>query len=94
MFVVFLLSPLREEMYPWYAQWFLVFLPFLSHKKLIVYLSLILSFSLLLRYVPFMYLGTYFGPTPLLRILLAGLPLIVGLFVWFFNKKKIEQFFL
>jgi len=86
MFTVFLLSPLREEMYPWYALWFLPFV-FLSRQKgLIIILTIAFSFSLLLRYIPFMLLGTYFGPTPLLKIIFTiSFPFLV--FVDFFFKK-------
>lgn len=67
MFVIFLLSSLREEIYPWYAIWFLIF-AFLNPKnKLILYVSLAFSFSLLFRYVPYMYFGTHFGNTPLIK---------------------------
>lgn len=88
MLLIFLLSPLREEMYPWYAIWFLPFVFLMvaknpwarSVQRIIVYLSIALSFGLLLRYIPFMLLGTYFGMTPLLRIILAAVPVtIVGL---------------
>jgi hypothetical protein len=66
MLVIFLLSPIREEIYPWYATWFLVFLPFIQNR-LIRYVYLSFSFGLLFRYVPFMLLGTYFGPTPFIK---------------------------
>jgi len=76
MLAVFLLSPLREEIYPWYSIWFLVFLPFINGRKItLFYLSL--TFGLMLRYIPFMYLGTYFGPAPLLKIILTFLPALM-----------------
>jgi hypothetical protein len=79
MLAIFFLSPLREEMYPWYAIWFLPFAALIYERKNIVHLSIAFSFGLMLRYVPFMYSGTHFGMTPYLRVILASLPvLIVG----------------
>lgn len=78
MFIIFLLSSFREEIYPWYGIWFLVFIPFIKNSLLRgFYLSL--SFGLLLRYIPYMYLGTYFGPTPILKIILMLTPVFLFL---------------
>lgn len=78
MFIIFLLSSFREEIYPWYGIWFLVFIPFIKNNFLKgFYLSL--SFGLLLRYIPYMYLGTYFGPTPILKIILMLIPIFLFL---------------
>jgi hypothetical protein len=90
MFFIFLLSPLREEMYPWYAVWILPFVFLLPEKKNIVYLSIAFSFGLMLRYVPFMYSGTHFGMTPLLRIGLMLLPVVVT-GIYMMKLKKFEK---
>lgn len=79
MLIIFLLSPLREEIYPWYAIWFLVFIPIATKNRIIEISSIIFSFSLMLRYIPFMYLGTYFGPTPLIKILVTFVPVFAYL---------------
>lgn len=88
MLVVFLLSFLREEIYPWYALWFLSFISLILDKKQAVTLSIIFSFSLLLRYVPFMFYGTYGGSTPLLRELLTFIPMGIALLIPPLLKKK------
>ena len=78
MFAIFLLSSLREEIYPWYGIWFLIFIPFINNSFLKdFYLSL--SIGLLLRYIPYMYLGTYFGPTPILKMVLMLTPVFLFL---------------
>lgn len=77
MFVIFLLSPLREEIYPWYAIWFLPFVSLVPQRKILLYVSLAFSFGLLLRYVPFMILGTHFGVTPTIKILATFIPVIL-----------------
>lgn len=77
MFLAFLLSPVREEIYPWYAIWFLAFVSLIPQKRMLLYILLAFSFSLLFRYVPFMYLGTHFGLTPSFKIILTVIPALV-----------------
>lgn len=84
MFLIFLLSPLREELYPWYATWFIVFTAFLYKNKFLQNLVLFFSFGLMLRYIPYMATGNYFGPTPIIRNLLMITPVLVFLiYSWF-----------
>lgn len=92
MFIIFLLSPIREEMYSWYAVWFIPFAALLQ-KKLIQILVIAFSFGLMLRYIPFMVLGTYQSPTPEVKIAVTLLPLVVIIAVVFFKyKKRIWEF--
>lgn len=87
MFFVFLLSPLREEIYSWYAVWYLVFIPLIYERKVILYTSMIFSFGLMLRYVPYMFFGTYLSPTPLLKNIFSNLPPFLFLIYYVFKKK-------
>lgn len=91
MFIVFLFSFLREEIYPWYAIWFLIFISFLPKKKNLVVLSAALSFGLLLRYVPFMFLGTYFGLTPLIKVCVTVIPVFIVL-AWSLISKYAKKY--
>lgn len=75
--MVFLASPIREEMYPWYAIWFLPFIALLVYRKWIIFISVIFSFGLMLRYIPFLYTGNYMGLTPVIREILTILPFMV-----------------
>lgn len=79
MLVIFFLSFLREEIYPWYAIWFLSLVCLVYNRKLLLNISLVLSFSLLLRYIPYMFLGTYAGLTPVIKSLVTFIPVC---FVW------------
>lgn len=90
MFIIFLLTPVREEMYPWYSIWFIVFAA-LTDKKLLKEFIIAFSFGLLLRYVPYMYLGTYFGIVPILRIILMALP-VFGYFCYIFITRRRWEF--
>lgn len=75
MFFVFVLSFLREEIYPWYSLWFLSFIPFVHKKnRLMLYLVFALTFGLLMRYIPFMLTGSHHGLTPVLKIFFSFAP--------------------
>lgn len=93
MYAIFFLSSFREEIYPWYAIWFLSFAFLIPEKKLLLFISLIFSFSLLLRYIPFMLTGNYFGMTPVLKIALTFFPLCIGLVLLMINKSWRKTYF-
>ena len=86
MFVGFLLSPLREEMYPWYAVWFLSFVFLIPGKKILAYASISLSFGLLFRYVAYIFSGTYAGFTPLFKSIVTFTPIVLVLFYFIYKK--------
>ena len=89
MLVVFFVSPLREELYPWYAIWFIAFTAFLYKNKFLQNLVLVFSFGLMLRYIPYMASGNYFGPTPIIRNILMLSPVLVFLiYSWFRSLKR------
>ena len=56
--IIFLLSPLREEMYPWYFIWLIPFAALIRHKNLLIWTAAF-SGGLLMTYVPYMYTGYY-----------------------------------
>lgn len=86
MFGVFIfITPLREELYPWYAVWFLSFaalLPWIKQYHFIRGLSIALSIGLELRHVPYMYMGYYENPGPLLRTMVTVIPVAIFL-IWY-----------
>jgi len=81
MFVIFILSFLREEIYPWYAIWPLTFLVLTTEKRKLINIYIGFSYGLMLSYAPYMYFGTYFGTTPFAKILLMLFP-PVGIFLY------------
>lgn len=86
MLIVFFLSPIREEIYPWYAIWPLTFLS-LVRRNWLHSLFIVFSFSLMLRYVPFMLIGTYFGPTPNFKLALTFVPSAIYVFYLIYHRK-------
>ncbi len=90
MFGVFLLTPFREEMYPWYAVWWLVPLSFVRmHKRSFLHeAAYFLSLGLMLRYVPWIASREYGGATPMWRIVLTVVPVVVGAW-WYFRGSKV-----
>lgn len=85
--IIFLLSPLREEMYPWYAIWFLTFSCLLKNKFVLI-ITTSLSLGLLFRYLPYMYLGTHEMPTPFLKVIFTVIPVIIGFSYYWYKFKK------
>lgn len=79
MFIIFVFSQFREEIYPWYGIWFLVFISINAQivKKRFLILVSVFCFSLLLRYVPFMLWGTHFGIIPVVKAGITFIPSIV-----------------
>lgn len=78
-FVFFVAGPLREELYPWYAVWLISIASLFDMKKhaILIGFTIVLSFALELRNIPYMYMGEYGGVGPMLRTLLTVLPLVV-----------------
>ncbi len=76
-FVFFVVAPLREELYPWYAVWLISIASLFDMKKhaALVIFTVVLSFALELRHLPYMWMGFYDGIGPWLRFLLTGIPL-------------------
>lgn len=86
--VFFIVAPLREELYPWYAVWLIAtasLMPLKSHRFIFGF-TIVLSFALELRALPYMWMGYYEGPGPTLRLLLTVVP--VTLYVLYFVFKR------
>lgn len=80
MLALFLVAtPLREELYPWYAVWFLSIAAFLPHdkNKFIINLCIAFSIGLELRAVPYMIMGYYEGIGPLMRTVVTIIPILI-----------------
>jgi len=86
MIIIFLLSTLREEIYPWYAIWFLSFSFLVPQKRVLLYTSLAFSFGLLFRYIPFMLTGSHFGITPAVKTFVTFVPVILIVIYGYFKK--------
>jgi hypothetical protein len=79
--VFFILTPIREELYPWYAVWLVsisAFLPADRYRNIIGF-TIVLTFALELRHIPYMVMGHYGGQGPILRAVLTAFP--VGIFL-------------
>lgn len=87
MFFVFLLSPLREEMYAWYFIWPLSFYALFGQDLLLSSVLIALSLGLELRFSTFIYSRTWTGITPLLKKILTLTPASITLVFYFLQKK-------
>ena len=90
LFGVFLLSPLREEMYPWYAVWWLALLAFvpIGKKSFIHGASFWLTFGLMARYIPWIATREYGGTGPVIRLLVTIVPPAVYFLVFVIRQLK------
>ncbi len=76
-FVIF--APIREELYPWYAVWFLAFVALIpiTKKSFLHGFSLALSIGLSFRHLPYILTREYAGAGPMLRILFTVIPVLL-----------------
>lgn len=58
----------RSELQPWYLLYLLPFVGLMPQKKWLFWPIASLSFGLLLHYTPFLYLGNWNPPVPILRL--------------------------
>ncbi len=79
---VFLLSPLREEIYPWYLIWVIALVALVTQNRFLYWLTISFSLGTLLRYVPFLYTRSWENMTPLIKKLVTFVPptLVVAAF--------------
>lgn len=89
MFFVFCMSPLREEMYPWYFQWVIVFASLVPQYTVLMTGVIGLSFGLSLRFLPYVYIRDYTPQVLLMKQVLTGVPFalsIVGYYAYIMRK--------
>lgn len=85
MLIIFLISAFREEIYPWYAIWFLPFVA-MSGTRNEKIVAVIFTFCLELRYFPYMISLTHFGMTPLLKTSITFAPVFLVIVVLYFKR--------
>src|SRR3989344_9468262 len=87
MYIAFLLSPLREELYAWYFIWVLPFVALIPESQLLVNFSLAFSFGLMFRIAPYLYTWRWDGITPIIKRIVSFVPpAFVAL--WYGFRKK------
>lgn len=85
---VFVLSPLREEMYPWYFIWVLTFASLLPANNFFVPFMAVTSIGLEYRIAPYLFTWRWDGVTPRIKQLVSIVP--PGVFsLWYAFRKKI-----
>lgn len=91
MFLIYLLSPLREELYPWYLVWVIPYVALSLTSDLLVWLTLALSAGTLLRYPPFLYTGSWGGITPRVKLWVTVAPVIFVLAKFGLSKFRLKK---
>lgn len=81
----------RREFLPWYWVWVMPFVALLPRQQNLLILSAGVSAGLLLRYVPYLYLGHYDPPVPQLRMIFLWI-LIVAVGFLLLLKKFVAKY--
>jgi len=85
----------QREVLSWYWIWIIPFIALLPEYPTITILSAGVSIGLLLRYVPYLYLGNWDAPAPAIKIWVTSVPIILSFIVTLlleFKKKRLSQF--
>lgn len=86
MFIMILVTPLREEIYSWYIIWMLSFAVLIPRRTFLLSFAITLSFAVMLRYAPVLYTGNYFGLTPITKEIVTFIPMGVFVIFWIWKK--------
>lgn len=88
MYIIFFLSPIREELYSWYLIWPIVFVSLLPEQQFLQLETIAFSFGLLFRVTPFLLTLSWGGLTPTVKKIVTFIPpLITG--AYYAIRKKI-----
>lgn len=77
MLIAVVLASFRTEFQPWYLIWLLPFI-FLSGKKWLITLAVIISLGVMTQYLPFLYTGNWNPPIPAIKTWIISLSIILG----------------
>lgn len=75
----FIFVILEREVLPWYWLWILPFVALLPRLTWLTVLSTGVSLGLLLRYAPYLYLGHWNNPVPVIKMWVTAAPIVVFL---------------
>lgn len=81
----------RTEFQPWYLLWLIPFVSLTRTNLLMTISFIILSFGLLLHYVPFLYSGNWDPPIPAIKLWITTLSLLIGFVFWKIVQKRREM---
>lgn len=88
MLTAFFLSPLREELYPWYFLWPLTFIALLRPDHFFVWVAHGFSFGLPFRFVPFLATRRWDGAVPLIKKLVSFIPPLTSSLMYAIKKNR------
>ncbi len=87
MFFGLILVISKREFLPWYWVWIMPFVALLPGSRDITILSFGISAGLLLRYVPYLYLGNYNPPVPAARVILMWIPIVLSVLMLIVKRR-------
>jgi hypothetical protein len=82
----------QREVLGWYWVWVVPFVALIPEMQSLTIISTGVSLGLLLRYAPFLYLGNWDAPAPIIKTWGTGIPVVLSLCVatgmYLFRKKR------
>lgn len=87
MYLIFFLSPIREELYSWYLIWPFVFVSLLPEQRFLQLETLAFSFGLLFRVTPFLLTRSWGGLTPTVKKIVTFIPPLISGAYYAIRKK-------
>ncbi|MBU1327456.1 DUF2029 domain-containing protein [Patescibacteria group bacterium] len=91
MMVGFILVCTKREVLPWYWVWIMPFVALLPSKRQIFILSVGVSLGLLLRYAPYLYLGHWDPPVPVIKLWVTWVPIVISAIIVLFKEVRRDK---
>lgn len=88
MLLGFTLVLFRREVLPWYWVWIMPFVALLPNWNNLILPAGGVSLGLLLRYAPFLYLGNWDSPVPVIKDALTIVPIALAVFTVFLVSRR------
>jgi len=85
MIVASILTSLRTNFQPWYLLYPISVAAFLSKRIYIIFPTIFMSFFALLQYVPYLYIGDWNPPVPMILFWLTFIPIVLSFGFLFFE---------
>lgn len=89
MVAAFVLVQFEREVLPWYFLWVMPFVALVPQQTIVWNIATALSLGLLMRYAPYLYLGHWNDPVPVVKTIVTWVPVVfVGLAAFFVRRRQ------
>lgn len=77
----------QREILPWYWVWIMPFVALVPRQRFFVFVSIGISWGLLMRYAPFLYYGHWNDPVPTWITIGAYIPIVLSVVLFLIHQK-------